>query len=910
MSQYNIGPKIGIEGEGQFRAQISRINSEYRSMDSYLKTLDKSMAQSGKSQEALAAKGNVLRQQLALQEQRFEALAEVLARAKEKYGENSQEVMRYEGALLDVKNTQAQLTRELEDTEGEMRRLAAGIDDVGDSADSAEPKVLSFGDLLKAGLASGAILNGLERAGDMIVDIGREAIDAAADVKAANAQFSQTFGDLESTATKALQAVSRETGIATTRLQGGYTALYAFTKSVGGDSETALNIAQRALTAAADSAAYYDRTMEDATETLQSFLKGNYANDAALGIAATETTRNAKANELYAKSFKELSEAQKVDVLLAMVEAGNQASGAMGQAAREADSWANVTGELNEAWRQLLAQLGGPILSGLTPMIQGLTSALNGMTAQTSFDILGQEITDFREGIEAADQAFQDTATSVAATSNLAQRYVDRLRALEGAGLDTAEAQREYAQTVELLNALMPELNLTINEVTGRLEQNTWAIEDNIRSLKAQAENQAKMAYYKKIIDEYAAAYEAQYAAEQQLIELQEQEKLLMEQLTVANAEYSATLGYNTELQAQEKANVDALNASIRANREEQAALTEAIGNMGETLDADQAKLDRASEGYAELAGATGEAAAAVDEQSEAVAALGEAYREAKDTARESIDSQIGLFDELADENEWSAEKIIKNWEKQQAAFANYEDNLKKAVELGLDETLVQQLSDGSEQSMMILDALANDSEISVDEINAAFRDRLTAEDSLTDQLARMEATANGTYDDMVAAAKAAGYDTVAGLAAGIRGNFAIMENAMRDMGEKAKIAFNRTMEIQSPSRVMARAGGYVVAGAVQGIERNARDLETAMTELAQAGIVAYQDQLDAVAQYPSLMQGVPGYGGGSVSTTRNVTYGGISINVNTQPGQDPHSFADAVLEELTVRLGQEEAAF
>ena len=145
MSQYNIGPKIGIEGEAQFRAQISRINSEYRSMDSYLKTLDKSMAQSGKSQEALAAKGNVLRQQLALQEQRFEALAEVLARAKEKYGENSQEVMRYEGALLDVKNTQAQLTRELEDTEGEMRRLAAGIEDVGDSADSAEPKVLSFG---------------------------------------------------------------------------------------------------------------------------------------------------------------------------------------------------------------------------------------------------------------------------------------------------------------------------------------------------------------------------------------------------------------------------------------------------------------------------------------------------------------------------------------------------------------------------------------------------------------------------------------------------------------------------------------------------------------------------------------------------------------------------------------------
>lgn len=66
------------------------------------------------------------------------------------------------------------------------------------------------------------------------------------------------------------------------------------------------------MRAASDSAAYYDRSIENTTETLQSFLKGNYANDAALGIAATEITRNTVANKKYAKSFQELSEAQKV----------------------------------------------------------------------------------------------------------------------------------------------------------------------------------------------------------------------------------------------------------------------------------------------------------------------------------------------------------------------------------------------------------------------------------------------------------------------------------------------------------------------------------------------------------------------------------------------------------------------
>lgn len=53
-----------------------------------------------------------------------------------------------------------------------------------------------------------------------------------------------------------------------------------------------------------------------------------------------------------------------------MVEAGNAASGALGQAARESDSWENVTGELNEAQRQLQATLGKPVMQEIIPVIQ------------------------------------------------------------------------------------------------------------------------------------------------------------------------------------------------------------------------------------------------------------------------------------------------------------------------------------------------------------------------------------------------------------------------------------------------------------------------------------------------------------------------------------------------------------
>lgn len=910
MSQYNIGPRIGIEGEAQFRQQISRINSEYRSMDSYLKALDKSMAQNGRSQEALAAKSNVLRQQIGLQEQRYASLSDAVEKATAKFGPGSDEVMRFQGTLLDVDNTMTSLVRELDSTEDELRRLSLGIDDVGDSADSAEPKVLSFGDMFKAGIASGAILNGLERAGEMIVEIGSRAIEAAADVKAANAQFSQTFGDLEGRATSALDNISDKTGIAVTRLQGGYTALYAFTKSVGGDQETALNIAQRALTAAADSAAYYDRSMEDATETLQSFLKGNYENDAALGIAATETTRNAKANELYAKSFKDLTEAQKVDTLLAMVEAGNKASGALGQAAREADSWTNVTGEAAEATRLLLAQLGSPILAGLTPMIQGYTKALQEMTRQSSWEQLRTDIDGFQTALAEADATLADSNGKMAATAGIAEQYVKRLETIEAAGLNTADAQREYAQTVELLNATVPGLDLTIDRNTGRITQNTDAIRGSIRAMKEQAKQQAKQAYYKRIIDEQAKAYEALYAAQ-----AREQELLAQREYLLANgAQLYDSMSYaqagSTQAMTQFNSQLTEEDRALAAVNLELTALGGEIRVSEEAIAAIDGQLKNAAIALGDYAEAGDAASGAAARQAQAQQDLAKKFDAARTAARESIDSQIGLFQELADENDWTAEKIIKNWEKQQQAFTNYEDNLKKATELGLDEALVQQLSDGSQQSMQILEALVGGTEVKVDEINAAFGGLNKSKENLSITLAEMKTITNQGLDQIVKYAEAAGLDIVNGASNGILNNIGKYEQALKRLASRGQQAYKHEWSINSPSRVMQQLTDYIVDGAVIQLDRRTPDMERAMTDLAVAGQDAYlQQQLDAVAQYPSVMQGVPGYGG-NTTNTRNVAYGGISININTQPGQDVHSIAEVVLEELTVRLGQEGASW
>lgn len=236
----------------------------------------------------------------------------------------------------------------------------------------------------------GSALDGLEKkiktafSVAAITAFGKALIDASADVKAAGSQFEQTFGDMQDAAEAAIERVAEPADILAERLRGSAASIYAFAKTAKMESTTALSFMEDALQVAADSAAYYDRSIEDTTATLQSFLKGNYANDAALGLSATETTRNAKAMELYGKSFKDLSEAQKQLTLLEMVKDANELSGAMGQAAREADGWANVTGNLSEVWHQFLGVVGQPVLALAVPVVQQMTAALEQMTEWAS----------------------------------------------------------------------------------------------------------------------------------------------------------------------------------------------------------------------------------------------------------------------------------------------------------------------------------------------------------------------------------------------------------------------------------------------------------------------------------------------------------------------------------------------
>ena len=330
------------------------------------------------------------------------------------------------------------------------------IDDTTDKAEKSESRMAAAFKKIGTAVATAFAV-------DKIVDFGKVCVETAASVKAANSQFEQTFGELQNQATAAIDRVAESSNILDTRLRGVGTSIFAFAKTTGMESADALGMMERALKVTADSAAYYDRSLEETSESLKSFLKGNYENDSALGLSCTEVTRNTAAMKLYGKEFKELSESQKQLTLLRMVEEANELSGALDQASREGTGWENVTGNMKEAWKQFQAVIGAPILQRLVPVVMNVTDKIMELTSS-----LGEKL-------EPAFLKFDDV------TSDIGEFWREVLQpAIEEVGTALGNVWNALQPVFDIFSNLLPPV-----EPFDLFRQACWLVEDALEWVAA-----------------------------------------------------------------------------------------------------------------------------------------------------------------------------------------------------------------------------------------------------------------------------------------------------------------------------------------------------------------------------------------------------------------------------------------
>lgn len=229
------------------------------------------------------------------------------------------------------------------------------------------------------------VAHGIERAAGAMIDFGKNAIQASADIEAEISLYQQVFGELESAATGALESISKDTNILATRLRGIGTGAFMQFKGAGVDAGNAISMMDKYTRLAADAAAAYNISVEEADQKLRSFIRGNTEAGDSIGLFTSEAQRNERAMATYKKKWTELTEAQKQMLMLGVVEEIYNQTEVVGQAAREGHEWENVIGNLNTAFTNLSATVGSPFREALIPVIEKLSGFLSDETVTMRF---------------------------------------------------------------------------------------------------------------------------------------------------------------------------------------------------------------------------------------------------------------------------------------------------------------------------------------------------------------------------------------------------------------------------------------------------------------------------------------------------------------------------------------------
>ena len=139
----------------------------------------------------------------------------------------------------------------------------------------------------------------------------------------------------------------------------------------------------------------------------------------------------------------------------------------------------------------------------------------------------------------------------------------------------------------------------------------------------------------------------------------------------------------------------------------------EALDQANEAAGAFEAKIERLNDvediltsGNQENAKSTEEMTSRMEGLIAEIETLEAAYNESYSAAMESINSQMGLFQEMDGSAKTSIDSLIDTLKGQVSYMETYNENIKKAMEMGVDQGLVKKLSDGSQESAQILDAI------------------------------------------------------------------------------------------------------------------------------------------------------------------------------------------------------------
>lgn len=317
---------------------------------------------------------------------------------------------------------------------------------------------------------------------------------------------------------------------------------------------------------------------------------------------------------------------------------------------------------------------------------------------------LNDAMATLNESMDTANRDYEADKANIIATSELADKYIDRLVELEAAGLDNATAQREYKILVDELKRSIPGLNIVIDENTGKIQGGADALRDQVKGWKETAIAQALYTKQQKELDAYAEAYialaeakhksaenDAKIVANQ--AELDRLNRLVAESMGLTVEEFGklSTYDLGNRFRTASSETLELRGEFNQLNRETielvngQNSLNTAVADGEKAMADAEAQIvdttamvsDYEAAQKAATEGAEG-ATAAVEGNTEALDDNAEAAKEAGIAVKNYADDVVSANDTIELDNEVTAQSLmetaVKNLQTQKDTMANMAD--------------------------------------------------------------------------------------------------------------------------------------------------------------------------------------------------------------------------------------------
>ena len=451
---------------------------------------------------------------------------------------------------------------------------------------------------------------------------------------------------------------------------------------------------------------------------------------------------------------------------------------------------------------------------------------------------------------------YADTTAEMQAQAEYADSLAEKIQTLaDKENLSNAE-KSVMQQYIAELNNLVPGLNIAYDEQSQKLNLTNTEIEKYLENSQKQIELQAAQEHAIELLQKKSELEIEAIKLENQKAEIMgvngEAEITMKDKiaaltmgLTSGNMDFYQSVKAVSEAQKENSEAMEENRAQQESINESITATSEYLAQFGINWSDVTAKVNENSEATQNNANTQSQAAEASILAAQTIA---ENYTGIQQKVSEVLEAQMNMFQEFNAGTEITSVQLLQNMQSQIDGVTNWADNLAILADRGINQGILQELSEMGPEGSSYVQAFANMTDDQLKRASEMWEESLDmrqgVNESVEDMIESYTTALSGGKDRVSKAMEDLGYDSVKGLVQGVSANLKDAKDSGTDIGNSLESGANERLDRHSPSKVFKEIGEDVVSGLVNGISGSRRKAVSEAKSLAGDVVDAVERQL------------------------------------------------------------------